>query len=61
MQLNIDCSMLSEGCCGEQYPSRLEEEGKISQGFFRRNNKWHGVAPNDDELKKALTEIERSQ
>ena len=49
---------LSEGCCDEQYPERLEGKGKISKGFFRNKNKWHGVAPNDDELKLALQEIE---
>ena len=49
--------MPSEGCCGEQYPERLEGKGKISKGFFRGKN--HGVAPNDDELAKALQEIER--
>ncbi len=52
------CFLLSEGCCEEQYPERLGGKGKISKGFFRDKNKWHGVASNDDELQKALQELD---
>ena len=52
---------ISEGCCDEQYPSRREGKGKIAfdPRFFREENKWHGVAPNDKELEMALKEIDR--
>ena len=50
---------LSEGCSDEEYPEHLEGKGKIAfdPRFFRNQKKWHGVAPNDEELERALKEI----
>ncbi len=47
---------------GKQYPVVILMKTMMGQGvdFMMHTHKWHGVAPNDDQLKVALTQLEET-
>lgn len=58
VQKVIDTLRYAKALCGKQFPVVILLETQMGNGvsFMMGSHKWHGIAPNDEQLKQALEE-----
>jgi transketolase len=62
MERLVDALEKAKALCGQGKPvmNLMRTEMGFGVDFMMNSHKWHGVAPNDDELKKALAQLEET-
>ena len=50
----------AKGLCKREHPILILMETNMGHGvdFMKGTHKWHGIAPNDEELERALAQLE---
>ena len=62
MEDTVNILNKAKAACGKKQPVVILMKTVMGQGvdFMMHTHKWHGVAPNDEQMKTALAQLEET-